>query len=367
MNKIHYFAVMAIGTMMLAGCSSEEVIDAPAAPTQAIGFKAMANKSGRAEVTTTNIERFRVFGCSQEAGKTGTEANHLVLFDDVTVKREVGENNTVVWTYSPLQYWTANRDYYFIALSTNNTNPVWKFTAPATHNANMPADNTFKGYGTVTTSIVGVDDAGSEINAERDLVYAVAARNTDANITNTAKVAFAFNHMLSRIGLTFKNEFTNPAYSFTISDITISGLIAEGSVDLGVEPANLDWNATEGVEAATIRVSIPNNNNVAKDASAASDYRFIIPGVQELAIEFNVTVKLNNTVYSKRTMNGTITLADGYKPGKSYMFKATVNEDNIIPAGAKPIEFTVTAVSGWGNDVDGDVTIPTTPAPTPGA
>lgn len=347
MNKFRYFAALVCGTMMLTGCSNEEVLATYEAPTQAIGFKAMANKSGRAdgEVTSTNITRFRVFGCSQETGG----ANHLTLFNNVTVSRL---NSESPWEYSPIQYWTPNRDYYFVAISTNNMSPVWEYSVPDTHSAELSTAN-FLGYGTVKTGI-------SEVNAERDLVYAYAARTTDAQVTDTRKVAFTFHHMLSQIGLTFKNTFANAQYSFSISNVKLSGLIAEGSVNLGVTPADLQWQPASDTKTG-INVTVPSNNNVTTTVPVTSEYRYIIPGVQELGIEFNVTVKLNGTIYSQRTMNGTITLAEGYKPGQSYMITASVNEKNIIPSGAKPIEFTVEGVDEWQSDETGNVNFPKNP------
>ena len=47
----------------------------------------------------------------------------------------------------------------------------------------------------------------------------------------------------------------------------------------------------------------------------------------------------------------------------SYMFTAEISQKNIVDGGAKPIEFTVTSVTGWGTDEEGSVTFPTTTNP----
>lgn len=343
MNKLHYFAAVAAGVMTLAGCSSDEVVSMPE-KTQAIGFSAMADKSSRTEVTTSNFERFRVFGCVMD---NGTTANHATIFDNVTVSRTLSPLTD--WAYDNLQYWAPNKDYYFVALSTNVANPVWGFTAPADHPADIDVDN-FLGYGTVTMDI-------SRDHAQNDLVYSYDSRATDAEVTNSTKVAFTFHHMLSRIGLKFTNAIVSTGYTVSISDVTVGGLTQSGSVELGVDPANLAWTATSE-NPLQIAPIVPDNNLLAKDQSTQSDYRFIIPGEQTLAIQFTVTVKLNGAVYSTRTMSGTIA-ATTYKPGHSYMFNAEITVENIVPGGAKPIEFTVTDVDGWTSEDEGAIEIPT--------
>lgn len=341
MNRFYYYVAIAVsGVMMLSSCSSDEVVSV-VEKTRPISFDAMANKSSRAEVNTSNIERFRVFGCTMD---NGSVANHVTIFNNVTVKR----SNTSVsdWGYDNIQYWAPNKDYYFVAISTNIMDPKWTFTAPETHDATMSV-NDFKGYGTVYMPV-------GAVNADNDLVYACAARATDAQTTNTSKVSFSFNHMLSRIGLKFTNAIASTGYTITISDVVINGVAASGSVDLGVKPEELAW--TPSAETATITATVPDNNNLVQNGYTTSGYKFIIPGTQTLAISFTAIVKLNGTTYSTRTVEGTIASKD-YLPGRSYMLNASITAENIVPGGAKPIEFTVTSVAGWGDDESGDITI----------
>ncbi len=346
MKKFTYLAAFAIGAMTLASCSNDEVLSS-VEKSGTIGFNAMTNKPGRTgEVNTNNLERFRVFGWSTD---NDASTNFATLFNDVTVTGS-GQN----WTYSPLQYWAPSKDYYFVALSSNNSTPVWEYVAPASFPEGTKVNN-FKGLGTVTTGI-------GNVNADRDLVYAVATRATDANITDATKVPFTFNHMLSRIGVTFKNAFNSSLYSIVISNVKISGLSAEASVELGVDPKELAWKVAEGAATVGITATVPNNNNLAQNESTKTDYKFIIPSEQTIAIEFDVEVKVGESTYSKRTLNGTIATKT-YMPGMSYMFTAEISQKNIVDGGAKPIEFTVTEVTGWGVDETGSVTFPTTTNP----
>lgn len=337
MKKIHLIAAVALGAMTLTGCSNDEV-ESSNVKSQAIGFKAMANKSSRSgEISTQNIDRFRVFGCVTDAG---TSDNHVMIFNNVTVSKTDGK-----WGYDNTQYWAPNKNYYFVALSTNNMTPAWTYVAPTEHPTPIPVDG-FKGYGTVSMNV-------GTVNADRDLVYAYAARTTDAGITDFSKVSLTFNHMLSRIVIDFVNNISSNGYSLTISNIKLSGLNMAGSVDLGSEPSALEWNITNATKT-DVSVDIPSNNNIAIGASQISDSKFIIPGEQTLEISFDVEVKLNNVVYSKRTMTGTIS-AKTYEPGVSYKFTANIDQTNIAPDGAKPIEFDVDTVNGWGTDQTDDV------------
>lgn len=341
MKRIQLLAAVAMGVITLASCSSDEVISS-VDQNKAIGFDAMANKSSRTEVSTNNIERFRVFGCTMDAGTTN---NHATIFNGITVKRPNLTSQN--WGYENVQYWAPNKDYYFVAISTNVMDPKWAFTAPDTHPEGLATGDSFKGYGTVTMDVAAV-------SADNDLVYAYASRTTDAEITNTTKVPFSFNHMLSRLGLKFTNAIASTGYTIVISDVKITGIAANGSVELGGDPSALAW--TMSTETASVTATVPSNNELVKDGSTTSAYKFIIPGSQAISIEFTATVKLNGTVYSTRTLNGTIA-AKEYQPGKSYMLNASITTDNIAPGGAKPIEFTVTSVAGWGDDNNDDITL----------
>lgn len=342
MNKLHYLAAVAIGAMTLASCSNDEVISS-VEKSQAISFDAMANKTSRAEVTTNGINRFRVFGCAMD---NNTTDNHVVVFNDVTVSRPDG-STADNWTYDNTQYWAPNKDYYFVALSTNVMNPAWSFTAPTTHPGGLTVDN-FLGYGSVSMDL-------SQVNAENDLVYSYASRATDAEITNSTKVPFTFHHMLSRLGLKFTNAITTTGYNIKITNVKIAGVTKSGEVNLGVDPSTLAWNPS--AETIEITATVPNNAaGVAKDGSITSGYKFIIPSEQTFNISFDVEVLLNGVTYSQRSLSGTIA-AKQYKPGCSYMLNASITIENIAPEGAKPIEFTVTAVDGWGNDEEGDIII----------
>lgn len=341
MKHLHYLAAIALGVTVLSSCSNDEVVSAPAEPN-VIGFKAMANKTSRAdaEVTTANIDRFRVFGCVTNQDGSG----HIMNFGGADGKGTVVEKTDGKWSYNPVQYWTKEKNYFFVALSTNNAQPNWTFTAPTEHSTALDVNN-FYGYGTVTMPI-------GTGNGERDLVMATASRYTDVNtngdIVNTSAVNLTFKHLLSRVGITFTNNITSTNYSIAIANVKIGGLYAEGTLDL---QENLAW-AVTGEATATINGSISDATIVAKGGSVkTAEYRYILPVEQTLTITFDVNVYVNGTLYSTRTMTGTVP-AQAYALGKSYMLNASITEENIVPGGAKPIEFTA-SVEAWPADENG--------------
>lgn len=347
MKKFTYLAAFAIGAMTLASCSNDEVLSS-VEKSGAIGFSAMANKSGRSgEVTTDNIARFRVYGWTTNLDAT---TNFATIFDgtDPVLKKTEG------WTYTNTQYWAPSRDYYFVAISSNNMEKKWEFTPP-TEMTQSYDETTFKGLGTLTTDI-------ADVKADRDIVYAYAFRETDANLTNTTVVPFSFYHMLSRIGVTFKNAIGSTGYKMLISNVKIKGFNKKGSVELGAEPSALAWIVDAADGTITVDFPVSADAPIEKGGTSESEYRFVIPGEQTLTIEFNVEVRVGNSTYSTRTLKGTIA-AKEYKPGISYMFTAEINQKNIVEGGAKPIEFTVDSVNGWGNDEPGTIVLPETTTP----
>ena len=348
MRHINYLATIALSSLMFASCSNDELVSSPETPVSAIEFKAMANKAARAAVSTANIDRFRVWGCNMDAG---TSDNHVMSFNSIYVEKS--ENGA--WSYNNTQYWAPGKDYYFIALTTNTTLRAWSFAVPDEHISTLTPAN-FKGYGTVTMEITKEIEGADDAAADQDLVYAYATRTTDADITDASAIDFTFNHMLSRVALTFKNTFTNTNYALQISDIKLGGLINKATCELGTAPADLVWTPVAG-DKVTVDVIVPEDNKAtsATTVTTTGDYKFIIPGDgQQLNISFNVTILLDGQVYSIRTLNGTIPATD-YAPGKSYMLTAEISQDNIIEGGAKPIEFNVSSVQGWGSNTDGNI------------
>lgn len=352
MKNLNLMALAMLAAAMTVGCSKDEVTDV--SPSQVIGFKAMTdNVVDRAEVTKDNIARFRVYGCVSDKD---TGANHTEIFGinpDGNLKTTVlrsGEAGNYTWTYENTQYWVSDKQYYFVALTTNATNPKWTFTAPATHSVVSP----FKGFGTVSLD----NSSTTGANCKNDLVYAYADKTTskdaDGKLVSPGVVNLTFYHLLSAIAVKVENTVENADYTFKVTSFEVGNLIAKGSVALGGKLQNLNWNETS-TEKMSIDMDLA-QDNIEKGKSVTSNKFFIIPGAsQTLTVKFSVEVYLNGTSYTTHNLTGQIS-NQTFTPGNSYLFKTSLTADNINPDGSTKIEFDVINVAGWGTD-NGDITL----------
>lgn len=305
-------------------CSNDETVEMPKG--NAIGFKTMINKNGsRAAVETTvaNLTQFKVWGYAQGG----------LIFNGQVVNANNG-----TCTYTPLQYWEANKAYAFTAIGSDQATCTAVYTvADATEGQ--------EGFGSVEF------DNNAAKGAE-DLVW--AAKNVAAMTTidaNVPVVDLAFKHALSRVKFTFENGMNSEAYKLTVTDVQIDNAFTKGTMTL---PA-ATW-------VGETPVALGFDNPAAAIANAASEatpYQYIIPGAQNLTLSFKITVDVNGvkTVYNHN--NVALTLPDNgeYKNGFSYNFKATINPTNIDPENElQPIVFSA-SVDAWGEDNDVTVTL----------
>jgi len=353
MKKLNLMALAMLAAAVTVSCSKDEVTDV--SPEQAISFNAMTdNVVDRAEVTKDNIERFRVYGCVSDKN---TGANHTEIFGFnadgglKTIVLRSGQAGSYSWTYDNTQYWVADKQYFFVALTTNATNPKWSYTAPESHSAASP----FKGFGTV--SFDNSNETGAK--CENDLVYAYANKETnkdaDGKLVSPGVVNLTFNHLLSAIAVKVESAVANADYTFKVTSFEVSNLIAKGSVELGADLQNLNWQATSN-ETMAIDMNLA-AEEIVKDGSRTSNKFFIIPGAsQTLNVSFSVDVYLNGVFYTSHNLTGKIN-NQTFVPGNSYLFKTSLNAENINPDGSTEIEFSVTKVEGWNSNADSDITL----------
>lgn len=312
MKKSLYLGALALLT--LASCASEETVEAPKG--NAIDFgKAFINNSTRGgeEITLSKLTSFNVYGYMGDMSG--------VIFNRELVKFAEGK-----WTYDAIQYWTPGQNYAFAAIA-----PMTgvSFTAPKT----FPTSGEF---GTIAYNTDGT----------HDLIY--AAQYATGKESGNTPVAFTFNHLLSRVKLTFNNTMTNPQGSMTISNVKISGVYNDGTIAL---PAT-NWTVGEAATATGERAYTMSADGVAaKGASTGSDVYFFIPTTgHEYTITFTVEQKIGDVVVSTHTKTAKITL--DMQRGYSYNLTANLDEVNMPENTPKPIEFTVTAVEDWENWTD---------------
>lgn len=307
----------ALALLTLASCASEETVEAPKG--NAIDFgKAFINNSTRGgeDVTTANISKFFVYG-------------YMKNFSGIVFAgQKVGKNDAGAWTYSPLAYWTPGNAYAFAALTTLDGvtfTPGETFPTAAAAFGNIEYDN----------------------NGERDLAYAYAFQDAAASGWN--KVNFTFNHLLSRVRLTFENGFTTPNSTFTITNVKVSGDYTDGTIDLSTGT----WTPKVSTNTAEYSYVLTNGTNVAIGGKTISDFFFFMPNTEgTYTITFDVQAYQNGVAVTAAPVTKRATINVTLEKGNSYNLTASLTEKVVNPD-AEPIEFDVEKVTDWAEWTEG--------------
>lgn len=320
-------ALAAVATMV--ACSKDEIVNE--APKVPIAFdNAFVENTTRAIDGTYNNSNkpsnFLVYGYTQ-GDETGAEP--VTIFNAVNV-----EYNTNSYEYAAeyTQYWIDGNKYGFAALVNADSEKV------ETNNENgLPSKVTF-------TS-----------NSEKDLLYATYnVDNVPQNYDDP--VAFTFDHLLSKVHITFKNTITTNSavnkYTYKVTNIHIDNAINVADCDL----INKTWSNYQDSNISVNFGNITDNTNadaievgaVGTEASATSHYaRLLIPGnynaegsnPQKMTLIFTVETLINSNSVDVR--NHKLVVDKELKAGHAYNF--------IISKGApgKEIKFTVHEVNEW--------------------
>ena len=348
------FAALALA--FVASCSNEEVVEM--AQKEAIGFdNAFVNNSTRSvndpSITTdganstTPLANFAVFGFVGSDQAT----TPAVLFDGVEVSKSItnAEQTNTNWDYSATQYWIAGAKYNFSAVAPFTDNK-WTKTAASKDGVTLSFENT----------------------GTQDLLYAQSEANIEGLVSNNRPVEFTFNHILSKVKFTFKNEYNATASTIRVKNIVITNPYKTGNVALTA--LTTSW--TNRATATDFTLNFGNAAVAAENAEEAFAYNneiesynelLLIPNTVEGAkdtynVTFTVDLLVSGTVI--KTYNHTATVEFKPEPGKSYDIKAVINAENIDPSTEQePIEFTVTTINDWDyTNESQDATVNTTPA-----
>lgn len=338
MKAIYLIAAGAVLT--LASCSNDEVLQAPAqAP---IGFDSFIGKTTRADdATMSNVKFITVYGYLGDAGAPK-------LFDGTIVNNASG-----TWEYTPLQYWTAGKNYFFTAVASpalsgnNHYSYAWSTEA-------LPTDlSNFNGSGVISLNNTPAAASGNE-----DVIYAFATATTPATLTAApGRVQFDFKHALSRVKFTFNNKMGSDAYSIKIHDLKINNTAASGELTLG--DAAPVW-AAAGTTALDFRAAYytPASATAANSASVASGTKFIIPENKALSITFSIDLIVNNQTIATYNHSERAVPQVDFQNGFSYNFVADITPENIDPEQELyPILFNVQSVAGWEDAANQTVTL----------
>lgn len=294
MKKI-LFATLAIAA--LTACTNDNVLDAPHGEQIAFGNVFVDNVT-RAAVdpsygTNNSLTSIQVYGTVEGQN----------IFNNVTVTGTVGGGAWAQDPNVPVQYWIAGANYVFDAVVDANT--------VATDANGMP-----------TTLSYNVAD-------QKDMLYN-RVTTVGKPTTNNGLVAFTFNHLLSKVKLTVKNETATAAtnYSYKLTGITLTNAYTQG--DYAV--ANGTWGnlttATQTIDAMTVASGA--TEECAKEV-------LMIPGAN-IGISFNLEIWYNNAKITSTEVKktGLVTLA----ANTSYNLNLTVGLDDQI-------KFTVTENPTW--------------------
>lgn len=349
MYKKIFMGIVAMATLTLMSCSSEDLNSLSSTPSknEAISFDGYlgrsavsVNGSRGSELTKDALQKpeegFGVFGnYSSTDGTTPTYGENLFKNQKVTYSTDESK-----WTYDPVKYWSPQGHIDFLAYAPFDNNQKLK--------ENSKLDFT----------------VSSTIADQKDLLWANAANQTMANNSGTGKkVNFKFAHALSRLGYTVKTNTTSSDVTITLKKITLAGSVDEttkafytaGTIDLSKENMAEDlWTITTPATkqnftwfsgSQTVNSTLASNPN--------TDYLFVIPQdfskettdadvlyvIVEYTIQNGTTETMTSTVSSK--------LAQNFEQGKAYSINLTL--------GLTPIEFDVTTVEGWTDINQGEI------------
>ncbi len=304
MKKLFIFvAILAV----LAGCSQNETVKV--AETNYISFtNAFIDNATRADntITTDLLAGFDVWAHNSSTA----------IMRKVTVTKQLG-----TWTYDEKKEWEEGELYYFHAFA-----PVGVIASLNPY----PAATGDRGLPIITFTNSG----------NKDFIYATEDREQPLKIDaplNTSPVVLTFKHLLSRVKFTFENKVPeNITLEVLNVKITDAGQIAK--IDLNKDFTAWAWEAP----TSTVPFLFGNTPLIVKDKSAeAENVLFMLP---EASREYTITFDIR---YEGNVVNKEVKITHEFKMGRSYNFKAVINE--VAPF-VPTIEFEVNEVEEWPTD-----------------
>ena len=319
MKKI-FIAMMAVAAF--AACSTEEQIAAPQGDAIAFGDAFVDNATKAIDGTFANngtgvneLTQFDVYGIVENAN--GAVAN-------IFCAEPVSKSGSV-WTYDPnkTQYWVAGNSYSFAAVK-NGVVAVDDYD-------NMPATIAY------------------DVTTQDDVLYAEVNNVNYAG--NVQPVKFTFNHLLSKVKFTVKNQMQyGNGNSYKVEEVRIVN---------AVETATYTVDGTWGAHAGAHELNFGDIVTVGASQDEAA-LKLLENGVGESNYErllipqtnAALTIKVNVKYYIADKANpGTDVLNDSYtkevvanltlEAGKAYNFILTLGNPG------EPITFAVENIVDW--------------------
>lgn len=330
--------LLVAAAVALVACSNEETVHQSA--PEAIGFdNAFVENSTRSvnDPSFSSAEGGKMFGGFRVYGFV----ENAPLFEGTEVTGS-GLGNDGAWTYTGTQYWVAGANYKFHAV------------APITENAQSVAYDVTNGVSFNYTNVDGTED----------LLYAY--QTAEGKTTgNNAKVAFTFDHILSKVKFSFVNGYDASNATLKVTNVKITN--AHKTANVALNNTTVTWTGNNGETDNDLDFGAATHR---EDTTTAADYafgttyesyneRFVIPSANEhkYTVTFTVELWINGVqvdVDSNTTgvqgYNHTATATFAPAAGTAYDIQTTITAANIDPSGQQdPIQFTVTKIDGWAN------------------
>lgn len=311
------FAALALAAV---ACSKSEVVEQPS--PLAIGFDSpfIENSTKATDLTTGEngtLQDFGVYGYVEAVGG--------IIFNNEKVSK-----NGSAWTYANTQYWVAGKPYYFTAIAPASQGD--KYTPTGVNAGTINFDNT---------------------SADIDLLYAhtSVAAITGPITAQPDPVKFSFNHILSRVKFSFKNEMVAENAKITISNVAITDAYKTGTATI-TDGALASWTPAD----PTNTVSFAGIDNAIEiNTEGETDHMYFIPANETYTLTFTVALTQGTVAIATKTHTVTIP-AVNMQAGFSYDFKAVLNEANVVDQ-LFPITFTAEATP-WADFSEVTPTVP---------
>lgn len=347
-RNLFYFAASAL---VLAGCTSENVVEDVAKKNNAICFENVVNKVTRVDdITGDNLKQFNVFGFYVNPND---EFSAYEIFDDVLVTRD-----GLDWSYTDeegngLRYWLTGNKYYFYAYNCGNAEKL--SSQYGTFSLDMDNSKEL----TAKERVLIINKYICDHTHQHDLIYAsnVGGSNYEgiqALESGNAAVALQFRHILSKVNAKFTSKFPEE-YKVFIKNVSFQNIRNVGNYhpvtgwqevkrESEMPYINLSTTTTDE-EGKPTNISIVNGTDkLGRQLSATTDTGVVIPwGYQGDSAEEGVDNKVYLTFDIEVTNQGKTVLTRSLKailnptwlPGYFYTYNielsgSSTNMDAII-------------------------------------
>lgn len=359
MKKKLLLGLLAAAAVSFTACQKNEVIS-EMPQDNAISFNTYLGRGAQTKGSIVEIDQLEAQGFGVFAYYTAntTYPNDNTAYAPSFMNNEKVSFESSEWKYTNTKYWPGNSDAYKVSFFAyapyteigNGPAPTKNITAFGTTGT---GENTGKGDATLSFTVANT------VSEQVDLLYATPVKdrwNGDISIQNPTyteqKVKFTFNHALTRIG--FKVKTARADYRVNISSITLEGdfnTVGILNLNTGAWSEEDNESTSDSYELSfSTATNINSTEGIAIDANEG--YVMTIPTnftSNNLSVTVNYTYEYNvsSGVWAAPVNDEkTGTVSTNFEKGKAYTLVMTLDPMN-------PIQFSVSAVTGWDESHDG--------------